>query len=292
MLMTKIEHLHDADAKDVRRAMSFSLVIPRIEAHLEDLNLVKNYVEGKTEGDQRRLGVFSASDIGNKSGRSLCGKYPMGCSRLLYYRYVGEEPLEQIPPRLRRIYDTGTMVHIQLQRYLKAIAEATDGAETFADEVKITPENNRVARNLDIESSTDGLWVISVQGQFDLRFGLEIKSINDAGFKKLNGPEPYHVVQDHVYMGCMDLPLMTTLYYNKNDSSMAEYPMSFTTEIWDAIVAKIHFVRKRAVDDNPPDREAGYHCRTCRYAHVCKPPKHFDRKQVQIGRRRFTTTGE
>jgi CRISPR/Cas system-associated exonuclease Cas4 (RecB family) len=292
MQMTKIEHLRNADPKDVRRALGFSLVIPRIEAYLEDQNLVRNYVEGPTEGSQRRLGVFSASDIGNKTGLSLCKKYPMGCARILYYRYLGVQPLEQIPPRSRRIFDTGTAIHLQLQGYLKEIAAATNGAETFADEVKVSPENNIVARNLDIESSTDGMWVINVKGEINLRFGVEIKSINDAGFKKLNGVEPYHVVQVHLYMGCLDLPIMIVLYYNKNDSTMVEYPIKFSSEVWDAIVAKIYYVRERAVEEKPPEREAGYHCRTCRYAHVCEPPKRFDRRQVRVGRRRFTTTGE
>ena len=280
MKMTSIQHLRDADARDVKNVLSYVQIIPKIEAYLEDLNLEKN---------DRALGVFSASDLGNKTGRSLCGNYSIGCARLLYYRYIEQEPRDKIPPRLRRIFDTGHKVHEQLQNYLHIIAARLD-AETFVDEAVCNMANSEVADYYDIDSTTDGVWTITAPN-LDLRYGLEIKSMKDELFKKLNGAETYHIVQCHVYMACLDLPFMVVLYYNKNDSSMAEFVIEFDDKLWEAITNKINYVRRCAVDEEEPEREIGFHCRTCRYSYVCKPPKP-EKRTIQMGRRRFALKGK
>lgn len=281
MRLTSIQHLRDADPKSVKSVLGYVQVAQKIEAYLEDLNL---------EEHSKRLGVFSASDLGNKTGRSLCGKYHIGCARILYYRYIGEEARDKIPPRLRRIFDTGSAIHEQLQGYLRIIAERTGGSEVFVKEAEFNEKNSAVASSYDIESTTDGIWTITVP-DLELRYGLEIKSMKDDLFKKLNGPEPYHVVQCHTYMACLDLPFMVVLYYNKNDSTMAEFVVIFDDDIWQAVTDKINYVRKCAVDEEEPEREVGFHCKTCRYAHVCKPPRP-EKRDIRMGRRRFTLRGE
>lgn len=207
----------------------------------------------------------------------------MGCARLLYYRYCGETPHDRIDPRLRRIFDTGHKIHDQLQGYLRKIALASDGAEVFVDEATFNESNSEIAAEYEIESTTDGIYQVSVKKPKDLRFGIEIKSMKAELFKDLNGPLQDNVVQSTIYMACLDLPVMVILYYNKNDSSMAEFVEVFDEDIWMAVVDKINLVRLHAVNEDPPPREDGYHCRTCRYAHVCKPPK--EKKRVQIKKR-------
>jgi|GEM_PF-2759519 len=280
MKLRNIQHLHEADEKDVKEALGHIQFIPKIESYLEDLNL---------EQHPKRLGVFSASDLGNKTGRSLCGKYPIGCARLLYYRYVGVEPRDSIPPRLRRIFDTGHKIHDQLQGYLHKVASESK-QESFADEVKFDETKSQLADEYDIVSTADGVWEIEAP-DIDLCYGLEIKSMNGDLFKKLNGPERYHVVQSHVYMACLDLPFMVILYYNKNDSSMAEFVVRFEYDIWHAITEKINYVRKCAVEEEEPEQEIGFHCRTCRYSYICKPPKP-QKRNIRMGRRRFSLRGE
>lgn len=281
MQLTTIQHLRDADPKEVSQALeSFVHVAQRIEAHLEDMNLQEHC---------KRLGVFSASDIGNKTGKSLCGSYPVGCGRLLYYRYIGAEPRDRIPPRTRRIFDTGTKIHEQLQGYLQNIAAGSNGTEIFVKEAAFNENNSHVANTYDIESTTDGVWTISVP-DLSLRFGLEIKSMKDELFKKLNGPDASHVVQCHVYMACLDLPAMVVLYYNKNDSSLIEYTVLFQQKVWRAITSKIDYVREHAIDEKEPLQEVGYHCRTCRYAYLCKPPKP-EKVSRRVNLKRFSLPG-
>lgn len=279
--MTSIADLDGASKKDVKAALSKIQIIPKIDAFLEDLNL---------EPHEKRLGVFSASDIGSDTGHSLCGQYKMGCACLLYYRYIEEEPRTHIDPRTRRIFDTGHKVHDQLQGYLKRIAEWSEGAEVFVKEAMFNEDNSAVAKKYEIESTTDGIWEIKIP-DLNIRFGIEIKSMKTELFKTLNAPKPETVVQAMIYMACLDLPLVTIIYYNKNDSVMMEFPMTFDQKVWDAVVDKINYVREAAVDEKPPKQEVGFHCKRCRYYHVCKPPKP-QRKSVSFGRRKFRLSGE
>jgi len=259
MKVRTIKELEELSAEEIREAKSEIQLLPRIDSHLDDLNLENS----------RSLYVFSASDIGSTTGHSLCGKYPMGCGRMLYYRYIGEEPVQRTKPRNRRIFDTGTQIHIQLQAYLNEIARRSNEEYDFNDEVGISPKTSQEANRLEIVSTTDGIFEIKLGNQ--IRFGLEIKSIKTELFDKLNGPKPEHIVQSTLYMACLDLPLMNILYYNKNTSSILEFPLVFDPEIWKAISKKILFVRMAAIENSPPPRECSMFCYECRYFHICKP---------------------
>jgi len=278
MQLRSIEDLKSAGADELKEALSNVQVISRLEAYLEDINL-------KPSG--RKLCVFSASELGSKGGISPCGNYPMGCARMLYYRYIGEPPESRIDPRLRRIFDTGHAVHGQLQGYLGKLAKEL--GDVFVDEATFNEDTSPVAAQYEIDSTTDGIYSVKTPN-LDLRFGIEIKTMKAELFKGLNKPSPENVIQSHVYMACLDLPAMTIVYYNKNDSTMMEFLIPFQQEIWDSIAEKIVYVRKCAVDEKPPEREAGYHCNTCRYKHVCKPPKP-GKKNVKKGKSRFTLRG-
>ncbi|MFW9801025.1 MAG: hypothetical protein ACFFFC_00110 [Candidatus Thorarchaeota archaeon] len=279
MSLKSIKDLQNADNEEVRKLMSYMQIIPKIESHLEDLNL---------KPSKRKLGVFSASEIGSQGGKSLCGKYTMGCSRLLYHRYIGDKPQENLNPRTRRIFDTGSKVHEQLQGYLHEVSKATNGQEVFCDEVEInprTPEATEAVRELDIFTTTDGIYTIKTADSH-IRFGLEIKSMKAEMFKNLNKAHSENIVQAHVYMGCLDLPAMAILYYNKNDSTMAEFCILFEQCIWDAIVKKIRYVIEFAIKETPPPRENGFHCKKCKYNYICKPPK-VSAKSTRLIRKKF-----
>jgi CRISPR/Cas system-associated exonuclease Cas4 (RecB family) len=279
--LTKIKDLKRASQADIRRALDQVHVIPRLDSYLEDMNL---------EPYPKRMGVFSASDIGSQGGKSLCGKFVMGCARVLYYRYCGVEPRQMIKPRIRRIFGTGTAIHEQIQGYLEKIAEDSEGTEIFELEKTVNETNSKVAKKYEITSTTDGVWSLIRNKKLGFRFVLEIKSMKGELFQKLNGPKSEVIVQSNIYMACLDVPFCTILYYNKNDSTWVEYPEVFQQEVWDAVVAKINFVREAAVNEEEPPRETGFHCKECRYNFICKPPR-AQRKDVAIGRKRFRMTG-
>jgi CRISPR/Cas system-associated exonuclease Cas4 (RecB family) len=268
--LTKIEHL----AGYPKRLLSLATVLPRIESFLEDLNvdpLAKLNIEFDL-GGKRRTEIFHASTIGTISGKSLCGKYTMGCARVLYYDVTGAPSEGAIDPRLRRIFDTGSAVHAQLQGYLEVIAEQSDGEYIFEPEVDINPQSNEVADMLNISGHTDGDNIVTTKKD-KVRFLLEIKTINDAGYKKTKGPHPEHLIQGTVYQKCLDVPLIVFLYYNKNDSSMAEFVVEYDERRWQAVVDKLDMVMEHAMEERPPVRETGWHCSNCKYKGICKPPK-------------------
>jgi hypothetical protein len=173
---------------------------------------------------------------------------------------------------MRRLLDTGSAIHAQLQAYLETIAQNSEGEEEFEPEAVIDPNTNPVAQVVDISGHTDGVYVVK-HGEDKVRFGLEIKTINDAGYQKTKGPHPEHLTQGTIYQMCLDLPLMIFLYYNKNDSSVAEFIHVFEERRWEAIVKKLDMVRECAIHEAPPEQETGWHCTNCKYKGVCKPPK-------------------
>jgi CRISPR/Cas system-associated exonuclease Cas4 (RecB family) len=223
-------------------------------------------------GQDRRTDIFHASTIGSFSGKSLCGKYTMGCGRQLYYDYIGAPAEGAWEPRMRKLLDTGSAIHAQLQAYLEVIAANSDGAEEFTPEAGIDPNINPVAMQMDISGHTDGIYLVRAE-EDTVRFGLEIKTINDAGYQKTSGPHPEHLMQGTIYQKCLDLPLMVFLYYNKNDSSVAEFVHVFEERRWNAIVAKLDMVREHAFREVPPEQETGWHCSNCKYKGTCKPPR-------------------
>ena len=256
-----------------KKALREITVVNRIENLLEDMNHAPTSLKATVYmGDSgRRTHIFHASMIGGLSGRTLDGKYPMGCGRQLYYSYIGAPSEGAFEPKFRRILDTGTALHGQLQAYMHEVAKRSEGELTFADEVDMHPGINSVADQYDISGHTDG--IIEILAKWKVRHMLEIKTINTVGYAKTNGAHDEHIMQATVYMACMDIPAMLFLYYNKNDSSMAEFLEIFSQRRWDAICKKLDHIRELAIREELPEREVSYNCNYCRWKGICKPPK-------------------
>jgi len=260
MLMT----IKDLEKPGVKKLFKHVDLISRIHGHLEAQN--KNRTPDES--------TFTASTLGGTTGRSLCGRWPMGCGRLCWYRYMGFEERSYFNPRTRLIFGTGDAIHDQLQGYCKEIADDSDGTEEFEAEVRLYPDDSPISKEWEIKCRADGLYIVYLNDATGIKFCLEIKSINDNGFQKLSGPKPEHLVQLQIGMACADTPLGLTLYYNKNDSAMAQWRDTFNHDIWNAVKEKIYMVREHAFENTPPPRESGSHCKECRYAWVCEPPKY------------------
>ncbi|CAB4131724.1 hypothetical protein UFOVP276_102 [uncultured Caudovirales phage] len=272
--MSTTELITIAQGKEFDRSLLQHIVIKdRIESLLEDMNLEPLQMHGELHiGDaKRRENIFHASEIGSLTGKTLDGNYPMGCGRALYYGYTGASIERSFDPRLRRIFDTGSAIHLQLQLYLAAYAKKHKKTEKFEDEVKICPENNPMADKYDISAHMDGLYEVNTPVSH-IRAGVEIKTINTDGFKGTSSPHAEHMIQGTVYQACLDLPVMIFLYYNKNDSSLAEYVMEFDDHRWCAIIDKLDYVRDCAMSKKEPKQEIGFGCKNCKYAKICKPP--------------------
>ena len=110
------------------------------------------------------------------------------CSRLTYYMRKGvEADYKANEPRLQRIFDNGTCVHLRLQNYLlKSGVLLDDEAPLFN-------------REYEIMGTTDGLLLDG-----DTLAVLEIKSINAYGFNALKDAKEEHKLQAGVYLFCLN----------------------------------------------------------------------------------------
>lgn len=255
-------------------------LVSRIDSLLEDMNIEKMSIKadmllGETG---RRTHVFHASMIGENGGKE--DGVPMGCKRKLFYCYTNAPSEGAIDPKLRRIFDTGTAVHSQLQGYLSLLAQRSEGEIEFTPEAGVNPQNNAIADMFDISGHTDGIVKINTPDG-SVRFGLEIKTINDAGYKKTNKPHGQHITQATVYQACFDLPVFLFLYYNKNDSTMSEFVHIYDPRIWKAIQTRLNSVRTATIKGIKPDREQSWGCSTCRWKGECAPPKKMSHTAAQ-----------
>jgi CRISPR/Cas system-associated exonuclease Cas4 (RecB family) len=272
--LVSIADLADVPGAQVRQMLKHVSIIGRVEAFLEDLNtdpMVTLPAEFDMGSAGRRKNIMHASSIGGQSGKTLCGKFNMGCGRLLYYELTGEKAVGAWEPRMRRILDTGTAIHAQLQAYLGEVAARSEGEEEFTPEADVDPEKNDIGGQYDVSGHTDGIYHIHVP--MELRFGLEIKSINDAGYKGTSAPHPEHLTQVTLYQKAFDLPVMVLIYYNKNDSNVAEFIHVFDDRHWEAIAKKLTHIQECAINGELPVQEAGFHCYRCKFKGVCKPPQ-------------------
>ena len=111
------------------------------------------------------------------------------CMRARYYARTGApRDGNSIDARTRRIFDNGTKTHERLQEYL------LEQGMLLMDEV---PVHNY---EYNIQGHTDGILAISASE----RAVLEIKSINDHGFKDLRDAKDDHKKQGLVYIFCLE----------------------------------------------------------------------------------------
>lgn len=203
----------------------------------------------------------SLNDVPDK-GRTVGCIHPSqvwGCLRKNLYILNGELPDSGSEARMRQLLDTGTAVHRQYQDYYANLYK-----DRFEAEVPIgdTP----LAKRWNIVGHADG--VIKLD---DVHFLLEIKTIRTDGFRALKAPEEKHIQQAMIYAACLDLPIVSFLYYNKNDSYKKVYPVTFRPDAWSEAqtrIATIH-AAKRSGELPPKTRDAG-ECRLCGYRKRCK----------------------
>ena len=263
-----LEGLRDLKKDYDKRVLTEVTLIPRIDALLEDMNHELISMKGELEiGDKaRRSQVFSASEVGLKNGKSLCGKYTMGCGRYLYYSYLGVKGTKNFDPKIRRILDTGSAVHVQLQLYILECAKR----EGFEAEIEVDgdPDKNEWGLSAHMDAG-----VRIHTPSLRVRFGVELKSIADDGFKATTRIHDNHLTQVTIYQVLFDLPFMLVVYYNKNNGLMAEFIHTFDRDRWRAIEDKLEMVRMASLIGEPPPHEVSYECTRCKYRAVCDPPR-------------------
>lgn len=203
-----------------------------------------------------------------------------GCPRRAVYTMIDTQKMEKPDPMWRKKFKHGQWVHSGLQRDMHQWARSLGGKLKFQDEVPINPYNSHVAREFEIFSSCDGIFIIRVPDQNGklvdaVRVGLEIKTASPAEYEKITEPKEAHIEQVHTYMACLDVPCFWIMYYNKGNEnttpSRGRFFVRFQHAIWDRLAERFNRWHELVEQTVLPDREEGIGCEWCPYRWTCNP---------------------
>lgn len=223
------------------------------------------------------------------------------CVRQTYYSVIALEKQNSTSVNMRRRFHIGHAVHEMVQKELHKLAAKLQAEEIaaqngwylqFEDEVRVSPKHQALAEKYKIHSSCDGVFTFREleHGEPVLRVGLEIKTENPDGYEKLTKPKQEHIEQVHIYMACLDLPLVWFFYMNKGNqnttSSSAPWLIPFDPQIWGNLEVRAQEVIAHEIAGTEPRREEGHHCSFCPYSWKCQPASLLKKNQKYISVRR------
>lgn len=163
-----------------------------------------------------RVGVFYPSMLGNE------------CDRYLYLAFRGKLPQQEIASTTQRIFDTGSSLEDRMTKYFEQMG---------------------ILRGREIVVKSDSP-PISGRADFLLtheehqEIVLELKSINDKGFKNLySKPKPEHALQLQIYLQLLDKAYGIVLYENKNDQKLKAFKVKRSPKEWNALVTRCNQIQ-------------------------------------------------
>lgn len=200
------------------------------------------------------------------------------CRRPVWYSLKNVERVDrELDPFWKKRFRIGHMYHAMIQEDWRRICEKKGGLMSFEKEVKIAPELQAIAAQYDIQSSSDGVITFRAHphGEAVLRVGLEIKTESPDQFKELKGPKDQHLRQTCVYMRCLDVPLLWTMYVNKGNQNIVPskppFLFPFDFKLWGQIESETREVIHLATINQIPDRVESIGCEFCGFSGTCKP---------------------
>lgn len=168
--------------------------------------------------DERATGCFHPSEISQEERM---------CRRKMYFqkgRVAKDATYVNFTSdnRMMRLVDLGTLLHLYVQENLDRLGVLIDF------EVAIQSPEHGVSGSMDgaIHFAGEDDW----NKFYDEDMALEIKSINDNGFRNLRGPKPEHVRQASIYGSFLGYKNVCYIYYNKNNSELKIYAVAVDTQ--------------------------------------------------------------
>ncbi len=185
-------------------------------------------------GNIPRGGYFQVSSIG------------YSCHRLLYLHYHGLLLPEKINGRTKRIFDHGNITQDRYEAYFKKMGYYED------KEVDANIENPPLHGRAD--------FILNIN---DKRYIIELKTINDAEFRKLDKmAKPEHEIQLQVYLNVLDIEKGSVLYEDKNTQEIKAFSQRKNKEKWNKIVEKCNYVM--GLKEIPDIKSVIHDARFCR----------------------------
>ena len=201
-----------------------------------------------------------------------------GCRRPVWYSITGVARQDgDLDPFWKKRFRIGHAYHAMIQEDWRRISEKSGGLMSFEKEVRIDPSLQLIAAEYDIHSSCDGVIIFRDKpwGEAVLRVGLEIKTASPKQFEELKKPKLEHDRQTCVYMKCLDVPVLWTMYVNKGNQnvipSKPPYLFTFDYNLWNVIEGETKEVIHLATINEIPERSESIVCQFCGYAWTCKP---------------------
>ena len=159
-----------------------------------------------------KAGVFHPSTLSNK------------CDRAVWLIYHGHMPITPLEANLQRIFQNGNYLEKRVDQWFSnmGILMGSEISVRFADPA--------ISGRIDFLIRHSNLGIIPI----------ELKSINTAGFTKLNKPKDEHQLQLQMYLNMGNYDIGTVLYENKNDQKIKSFLVERDLNQWDSILDRCY----------------------------------------------------
>jgi len=137
-----------------------------------------------------------------------------------------------IKAKTQRIFDNGHSFHDRMQKYYleMGLLHGTDESGKYTEPHFVDTEHR-------ISGYCDGIFHLGGK-----QYILELKSMRDDLFKKLDAPLPSHVIQGQLYVHEFDSDGVIFQYENKNTQEIKEFVLPRDASIIDATLEKADLV--------------------------------------------------
>lgn len=200
--------------------------------------LIKSIDNALLDSGEDRHGseVFHPSSFGNP------------CDRYLYLNFHGLLPLKKIDAQLRRIFDHGNITEERYSKYFEKM-RVVIGREVRA-RLEDPPIHGRADFHLYFQKYGHVL--------------IELKTINDAGFKKLIESQPGHRMQLQSYLNILNIDTGIVLYENKNNQAIKAFQIKKSIEDWADILERCKKIQSMSLcpllSSLKPDHDRNCEC--------------------------------
>jgi hypothetical protein len=189
------------------------------------------------------------------------------CDAFLLLELTGAEPKPKLPPKPRKIMDTGTALHCLLDFWHMTRAKAYG----YSFDAEVSLRGSKIAEGLFLHGSTDGR---TTGWPLERPVLWEFKTTNRSGMSKIGRkPPPDYLTQSHVYMGCLEIPVQALTYFVKDTSETFTQLVFFDESTWkERVLKRITPIIRAANSGKEVARTPSSGCYYCPYYEACAPP--------------------
>lgn len=201
------------------------------------------------------------------------------CDRRVVYSLMNTERRSDITNDWKKRFLMGHAIHNMLQEQFYKMERRSGQTIEFRPEVEISPDKPEqfLAQKWNIHSHCDGVFTVREKSGGDVIFRciIEIKSASPAEYEKLKGPKPEHIEQAHVYMACLDIPMVWFIYYNKGNQnytgSDSNFFQTFNMDIWEGLEERFQKYHEYSSQGVLPPKTETMLCELCPWSWTCQP---------------------